>query len=174
MELPLEAARAFTSESIVSLSRDFSLQLFYHRYHQETTAGLYFCCMNHELWPLIYASCIFLLLTLYLIVSSADNFCKKFGARSGPTKCRAWFRSRLFNTLMVVFLSLHITIANSMDPDKARPNVWSDLDPNCLTLRWYSWKNFSKKFILKKNLQTTKKHENFPRGKESTITVHSL
>ena len=39
MELPLEAAKAFSAESIVSLSRDFSLQLFYHRYHQELTQG---------------------------------------------------------------------------------------------------------------------------------------
>ena len=28
-------------------------------------------------------------LTLYLLVSSGDNFCKQFGFRSGPTKCRA-------------------------------------------------------------------------------------
>ena len=26
-------------------------------------------------------------LTLYLLVSSADNFCKQFAPRSGPTKC---------------------------------------------------------------------------------------
>ena len=25
-------------------------------------------------------------------------------------------------------------IANSMDPDQARQNVWPSLDPNCLTL----------------------------------------
>ena len=30
-----------------------------------------------------------LLLSLYLLVSSADNFCKQFGPRSGPTKCQA-------------------------------------------------------------------------------------
>ena len=30
-------------------------------------------------------------------------------------------------------------------------NVGPDLDPNCLTLWWYSWKNFLKKFILKKS-----------------------
>ena len=29
------------------------------------------------------------ILTLYLLMSSADNFCKQFGPRSGPTKCRA-------------------------------------------------------------------------------------
>ena len=34
-------------------------------------------------------------------VSSADNVCKQFGPRSGPTKCRAWSGSRLFETLMV-------------------------------------------------------------------------
>ena len=28
-------------------------------------------------------------LTLCLLVLSADNFCKQFGTRSGPTKCRA-------------------------------------------------------------------------------------
>ena len=37
--------------------------------------------------------------------------------------------------------------ANSLD---------QDLDPNCLTLWQYSYKNFSKKLILKKNQQTTK------------------
>ena len=35
-------------------------------------------------------------LTLYLPESSADNFCKQFGPRSGLTKCRA-----LFDTLMI-------------------------------------------------------------------------
>ena len=36
-----------------------------------------------------------------LLVSSADNFCKQFGPRSGPTKCRAWSGSNLFDTQMV-------------------------------------------------------------------------
>ena len=40
-------------------------------------------------------------LTQYLLVSSSDNFCKQFGSRSGPTKCRAWSGSKLFDTLMV-------------------------------------------------------------------------
>ena len=40
-------------------------------------------------------------LTLYLLVSSADNFCKQFGPRSRPAKCRAWSGSKLFYTLMV-------------------------------------------------------------------------
>ena len=39
-----------------------------------------------------------------------------------------------------------ITFANSLDPDQ---NVGSDLDPNCLTLLVYSWKNFLDKVDLK-------------------------
>ena len=34
-------------------------------------------------------------------------------------------------------LCLLITFANSFDPDQARQNVGPDLDPNCLTPRWY-------------------------------------
>ena len=37
--------------------------------------------------------------------------------------------------------------ANSFNPDQAQQN----LDPICLTLKWYSWKNFSKKLILNKS-----------------------
>ena len=40
---------------------------------------------------------------------------------------------------------LLITFANSLDPDQARQNVGPDLDPNFLTLWWYSWKFFFKK-----------------------------
>ena len=36
-------------------------------------------------------------LTVCLLVSSDDNFCKQFGSRSGPTRSR----SKLFDTLMV-------------------------------------------------------------------------
>ena len=39
--------------------------------------------------------------TLCLLVPSVDNICKQFGPRSGPTKCRAWPGSKLFDTLMV-------------------------------------------------------------------------
>ena len=41
-------------------------------------------------------------LNIYLQVFSADNFRKQFGPRSGPTKCRAWSGSKLFDTLMVL------------------------------------------------------------------------
>ena len=36
------------------------------------------------------------------------------------------------------FCRLLITFANSLDPGQAQQNVRPDLDPNCLTLRWYS------------------------------------
>ena len=48
------------------------------------------------------------------------------------------------------FCLLLINFANSLDPDQAWQNVGPDLDPNCLTLWWYSWKIFLKKLILKK------------------------
>ena len=37
-----------------------------------------------------------------LLEPFADNLCKQFGFRSGPTKCRAWSGSKLFDTLMVL------------------------------------------------------------------------
>ena len=40
-------------------------------------------------------------LTLYLLVSSAENLCKQFVPRPGPTKCPACSGSKLFDTRMV-------------------------------------------------------------------------
>ena len=37
---------------------------------------------------------------LCLQVLSADNLCKQFEHRSGPTICQAWSGSKLFDTLM--------------------------------------------------------------------------
>ena len=45
------------------------------------------------------------------------------------------------------FYRLLIIYANSLDPDQARQNFGPDLDPNCLTLWWYSWKMFLKNLI---------------------------
>ena len=72
-----------------------------------------------------------------------------------------------------LFFFLLITFANSLDPYQVQPNVRPDLDPNCLTLWWYSWKIFSKKLILKKNQQATKKHEKIPRG-QIHVTCYSF
>ena len=69
-----------------------------------------------------------LLLTLGLLVSSADNLCKQLGPRSGPTVSGLiWIQA-----------------------------VWH---------WWYSWKNFSKKLILKKSADDKKSMKNYPGGK---------
>ena len=39
-------------------------------------------------------------LSLSLLMSSADKFCKQFGPRSGPTKCLSCSGSKLFDTLI--------------------------------------------------------------------------
>ena len=44
-----------------------------------------------------------------------------------------------------------------MDPDQAQQNIRPDLNPNCLRLRWYSWKNFSKKVDLEKKSANNEK-----------------
>ena len=64
------------------------------------------------------------------------------------------------------FCHLLITFANSLDPDKARQNVGPDLDPNCLTLWWYSRKIFFEKINLKKKRPTDDK-------KACKITKHA-
>ena len=51
---------------------------------------------------------------------------------------------------------LLITFANSLDPDQAQHIAGLNLDPNCLTLWWYSRKNFSKRLILKKTADDKK------------------
>ena len=48
------------------------------------------------------------------------------------------------------FCYLLIIFVNSLDPDQTRQNVGPDLDPNYLTLWWYSWKIFFEKVNLKK------------------------
>ena len=53
-----------------------------------------------------------------LLVSSADNLCKQFGSRSGPTKGPAWSGSKLFDTLMlflVDFFSKQLILKKSAD-----------------------------------------------------------
>ena len=37
----------------------------------------------------------------HLLMSSSEHFCKQFGCRSGPTECRSWSRSILYDTLIV-------------------------------------------------------------------------
>ena len=60
------------------------------------------------------------------------------------------------------FCPLLITFANSLDPDQAWQNVGPDMDPNCLTLWWNSWKIFWKIHLKKKKSTRQKKHAKLP------------
>ena len=57
-------------------------------------------------------------------------------------------------TMPTLFLCLLVLSADNLwkqlDPDQTWQNAGPDLDLNCLTLWWYSWKNSSKKLIVKK------------------------
>ena len=64
---------------------------------------------------------------------------------------------------------LQVTVTNSLDPDQAQRHVGPGLDPNCLTLWWYSWKNFSKKLILK-IISRRRKHAKLPSMQELEST----
>ena len=74
--------------------------------------------------------------------------------------------SQLCSSNSISLCHLLITFANSLDPDQARQNVWPNLVRICLTLRsgMVLLKEFFEKIDFeKKNQQTTKKHEMFPR-----------
>ena len=61
------------------------------------------------------------------------------------------------------FCHLLITFANSLDQDQARQNEGPDLDPNCLTHWWYSWKIFFfEKDNFKKVHRWRKTMQNYP------------
>ena len=62
---------------------------------------------------------------------------------------------------------LLITFANSLDTYQARQKIEPDVDPICLTLRWYIFMNFFfEKVDFEKNQQTAKKKKKFPGSKE--------
>ena len=86
---------------------------------------------------------------LIINFSTRDTFCKQFGPRSGPAKCQAWSGFGCY------FQQYTCTSPNEH-------NVRPDQDPNCFKLWWYSWKNFLKKLILKKNQQTANIHAKLP------------
>ena len=65
----------------------------------------------------------------------------------------------------ISFETLYL-LASTFDPDQAQQNITPDLDPKCLTLWLYFWKNFSKKLILKKISRGQKSGKDFPGGKE--------
>ena len=69
----------------------------------------------------------------YLPVSSSDNLCKQFGSRSGPTKCRVWYGSKLFDTDGIperIFLKSYFWKKKSADSKKS-PNIF----PACWAMK---------------------------------------
>ena len=62
---------------------------------------------------------------------SADKFCKQFGPRSGPTKCRALSESNLFDSLMVFLkeFSQKIDFEKTQQTTKIHENL-----PECKAL----------------------------------------
>ena len=64
-----------------------------------------------------------------------------------------------------LLVSSVLNFCKQFGPRSGRQNVGPYLDPSCLTLWWYSWKNFSKKLTLKKiSRRQDKKHDIFSRG----------
>ena len=62
-----------------------------------------------------------------------------------------------------------MTFANSLDPDQARQNIGHVLGPQLFDTPKVFLKELSKKLI-----QTTKKHENFPGGKELIVNAYVI
>ena len=65
------------------------------------------------------------------------------------------------------------TFVNSLEPEQARQNVGPDLGPSCLTSRWYS-EIFEKIDFQQKNLQMTKRMQNYPVCKEFIVFYYEL
>ena len=85
-------------------------------------------------------------LTLYLLVSSADNLCKQFGPRSGPTKCRADLDS---NCLTLWWCSWNIFLEKNQQMTKKHANLLSMQRVN-KTLKWQIIMNMN--FVLQANM----------------------
>ena len=71
-------------------------------------------------------------LALCLLVSSADDLCKQFGPRSGPTKCRAWSGSKLFDTLMIFLKEFFKKVNFEKNQQTAKKHAKS---PKCCKLK---------------------------------------
>ena len=59
------------------------------------------------------------------ILLFADNLCKQFGPKSGPTECRSWPGSKPFDTLIVFlkgFFVKKLILKKSADGDKNMKN----------------------------------------------------
>ena len=102
------------------------------------------------------------LITLCLLVSSADNFCKQFGPRSGPTKCWAWSGSQtVWHSDGLKLQCLY-----------SRTVFFSTIQYNTKFI--YNSRRY-KKFILKENSrQQTKKHEKIMRQTTSADVIFKM
>ena len=58
-------------------------------------------------------------LTHYLLVTSADNFCKQFGPRSGLIERQTWSGSNLFDTQLIPEIIFRKSWKKSADDKKA-------------------------------------------------------
>ena len=57
------------------------------------------------------------------LLSSADNFCKQFGPRSGPTECQSWSGFNMFDTL-IVFLKEFLEKINFEKCQQTATKAW--------------------------------------------------
>ena len=88
-------------------------------------------------------------LILYLLVSSVDNLCKQFGSRSGPTKCRAWSGSKLFDTDGIPEKMIMKKISRRPKKIKNYP-VGKELKESAIhRSRWYNLKDYILERICK-------------------------
>ena len=66
------------------------------------------------------------------------------------------------NQVFVCQCHVLVAFANSLDSDQAWQNVRPDLDPNCLTIWWYSCTNFVWKSWFWQKKADTKRMQNIP------------
>ena len=75
-------------------------------------------------------------------MSSADNFCKQFGPRSGPTECRAWSWSKMFDTLMVFLIEIFKKVDFEKDHQTTKKNAKFPRTEEAELIIWVSYRNF--------------------------------
>ena len=112
-------------------------------------------------------------------------FVAKNSVRGVRWTCIVWSPILTLNSFPTsgYFCHLLITFANSLDPDQAQQHVGPDLDPNCLTLWWYSWKICFVNVNLKKKIyrwqksrqkKKKKKKKNRQKKKMSMLIVQMV
>ena len=72
-----------------------------------------------------------------LLVSSAQNLCKKIGPRSGPTKCGAWSGSKLLGVSNKARLENWILSIASLDVIPTEKRIIKALISLCRCAGWY-------------------------------------